>query len=99
NFSNKFVKNNNMLSGGESTLVSMAFLFALYYYSPACFCMLDEIDAALDFENSKKLSLLLRELGKKIQLLVITHNAYVSEGGENLIGITLDNGESRVFNI
>ncbi len=43
-----------MLSGGESTLVSMAFLFALYYYSPACFCMLDEIDAALDFENSKK---------------------------------------------
>ncbi|WNY66437.1 chromosome segregation SMC family protein [Borreliella lusitaniae] len=98
-FSNKFVKNNNMLSGGESTLVSMAFLFALYYYSPACFCMLDEIDAALDFENSKKLSLLLKELGKKIQLLVITHNAYVSEGGENLIGITLDNGESKVFNI
>ncbi|AEL69278.1 AAA family ATPase [Borreliella afzelii] len=99
NFSNKFVKTNNMLSGGESTLVSMAFLFALYYYSPACFCMLDEIDAALDFENSKKLSLLLKELGKKIQLLVITHNAYVSEGGENLIGITLDNGESKVFNI
>lgn len=99
NFSNKFVKNNNMLSGGESTLVSMAFLFALYYYSPACFCMLDEVDAALDFENSKKLSLLLKELGKKIQLLVITHNAYVSEGGENLIGITLDNGESKVFNI
>ncbi|AJA89898.1 hypothetical protein OY14_00220 [Borreliella chilensis] len=99
NFSNKFVKSNNMLSGGESTLVSMAFLFALYYYSPACFCMLDEIDAALDFENSKKLSLLLKELGKKIQLLVITHNAYVSEGGENLIGITLDNGESKVFNI
>ncbi|WP_424632221.1 AAA family ATPase [Borreliella lusitaniae] len=98
-FSNKFVKNNNMLSGGESALVSMAFLFALYYYSPACFCMLDEIDAALDFENSKKLSLLLKELGKKIQLLVITHNAYVSEGGENLIGITLDNGESKVFNI
>lgn len=79
NFSNKFVKTNNMLSGGESTLVSMAFLFALYYYSPACFCMLDEIDAALDFENSKKLSLLLKELGKKIQLLVITHNAYISE--------------------
>ncbi|WP_373588905.1 AAA family ATPase [Borreliella afzelii] len=99
NFSNKFVKTNNMLSGGESTLVSMAFLFALYYYSPACFCMLDEIDAALDFENSKKLSLLLKELGKKIQLLVITHNAYVSEGGENLIGITLDNDESKVFNI
>lgn len=99
NFSNKFIKTNNMLSGGESTLVSMAFLFALYYYSPACFCMLDEIDAALDFENSKKLSLLLKELGKKIQLLVITHNAYVSEGGENLIGITLDNGESKVFNI
>nr|WP_267559908.1 AAA family ATPase [Borreliella afzelii] len=99
NFSNKFVKTNNMLSGGESTLVSMAFLFALYYYSPACFCMLDEIDAALDFENSKKLSLLLKELGKKIQLLVITHNAYISEGGENLIGITLDNGESKVFNI
>nr|WP_267917764.1 AAA family ATPase [Borreliella afzelii] len=99
NFSNKFVKTNNMLSGGESTLVSMAFLFALYYYSPACFCMLDEIDAALDFENSKKLSLLLKELGKKIQLLVITHNAYVSEGDENLIGITLDNGESKVFNI
>lgn len=99
NFSNKFVKNNNMLSGGENTLVSMAFLFALYYYSPACFCMLDEIDAALDFENSKKLSVLLKELGKKIQLLVITHNVYVSEGSENLIGITLDNGESKVFNI
>ncbi|WNY62527.1 chromosome segregation SMC family protein [Borreliella carolinensis] len=99
NFSNKFIKNNNMLSGGENTLVSMAFLFALYYYSPAYFCMLDEIDAALDFENSKKLSLLLKELGKKVQLLVITHNAYVSEGDENLIGITLDNGESRVFNI
>ncbi|WP_445435780.1 AAA family ATPase [Candidatus Borreliella tachyglossi] len=95
----KLIKRNRMLSGGEHSLVSMAFLFALYYYSPASFCVLDEIDASLDFENSNKLSVLLKELGQRIQLLIITHNMYVSQGSRDLIGVTLDDGESAIFNI
>ncbi|WP_024654207.1 AAA family ATPase [Borrelia persica] len=99
NFKDKLAKGNKMLSGGEHSLISIAFLFALYYYSPASFCVLDEIDASLDFENSSKLSTLLNELGQKVQLLIITHNMYVAKGSKNLIGVTSDNGESVIFNI
>ncbi|AAX16569.1 chromosome partition protein Smc [Borrelia hermsii DAH] len=99
NFKDKLAKRNKMLSGGEHSLISIVFLFALYYYSPASFCVLDEIDASLDFENSNKLSGLLKELGQKVQLLIITHNMYVAQGSKNLIGVTSDNGESVIFNI
>ncbi|AHH12064.1 Chromosome partition protein smc [Borrelia hermsii YBT] len=99
NFKDKLAKRNKMLSGGEHSLISIVFLFALYYYSPASFCVLDEIDASLDFENSNKLSGLLEELGQKVQLLIITHNMYVAQGSKNLIGVTSDNGESVIFNI
>ncbi|WP_346313202.1 AAA family ATPase [Borrelia miyamotoi] len=98
-FKDKLTKGNKMLSGGEHSLISIAFLFALYYYSPASFCLLDEIDASLDFENSNRLSALLNELGQRVQLLVITHNMYVVQGGKNLIGITSESGESVVFDI
>ncbi|UPA15925.1 AAA family ATPase [Borrelia coriaceae] len=98
-FKDKLAKGNKMLSGGEHSLISIAFLFALYYYSPASFCVLDEIDASLDFENSNKLSILLKELGQRVQLLIITHNMYVAQGSKNLIGVTSDNGESVIFNI
>ncbi|UPA06472.1 AAA family ATPase [Borrelia anserina] len=98
-FKDKLTKGNKMFSGGEHSLISIAFLFALYYYSPASFCVLDEIDASLDFENSNKLSVFLKELGQRVQLLIITHNMYVAQRSENLIGITSDNGESVIFNI
>lgn len=98
-FKDKLAKGNKMLSGGEHSLISIAFLFALYYYSPASFCVLDEIDASLDFENSNKLSVLLKELGQRVQLFIITHNMYVAQGSKNLIGVTSDNGESVIFNI
>ncbi|UPA11756.1 AAA family ATPase [Borrelia venezuelensis] len=98
-FKDKLTKGNKMLSGGEHSLISIAFLFALYYYSPASFCVLDEIDASLDFENSNKLSVLLKELGQRVQLFIITHNMYVAQGRKNLIGVTSDNGESVIFNI
>ncbi|BCR21492.1 AAA family ATPase [Borrelia sp. HM] len=98
-FKDKLAKGNKMLSGGEHSLISIAFLFSLYYYSPASFCVLDEIDASLDFENSNKLAVLLRELGQRVQLFVITHNMYVAQDSKNLIGITSDSGESMIFDI
>ena len=62
------------MSGGEKSLLALIFIFAMQMHQAAPFYILDEADAALDKENSKKLADLLKQLSKNTQFLVVTHN-------------------------
>ncbi len=97
---NKKVSDLNMLSGGERTLASIALLFALTSISPPPFMVLDETDAALDESNARKYGKLLRKLGEKSRLLVITHNRETMNECDVLLGITMTSGgDSRILSI
>ncbi len=85
------------LSGGEKTLVALAFIFAIQEHSPAPFYLLDEIDAALDKLNSEKVAKLLQEYSKKAQVIIISHNDSIISASDNLYGIWMNKkGESFV---
>lgn|GEM_PF-4805955 len=80
----------NALSGGERTLVAGAFLFSLVAAAPPPFCVLDEVDAALDETNVDRYVGVLRELSADTQFVVVTHNRGTMAAANSLYGIVLD---------
>lgn len=100
NLPKKKVKGLEALSGGEKSLVSLAALFALVSVSPPPFLILDEIDAALDEKNARRFSTILRDLSRKTQFIVVTHNRATMEAADVLYGVTMDrDGASRVLSL
>ncbi len=100
NLPSKKISSLEMLSGGEKSLVSMAALFALIAVSPPPFLVLDEIDAALDEENARRFSELIKEFAKKTQFIIVTHNRATMEAADVLYGITLgEDGTSKVLSL
>ncbi|MEM7825663.1 MAG: AAA family ATPase [Candidatus Aenigmatarchaeota archaeon] len=95
----KTLLNIDSLSGGEKTLTALAFIFAIQSYKPAPFYILDEIDAALDKENSKKVSELIKSFSKEAQFIVITHNDQTIKYGDRVYGVTMDKGESKILGL
>ena len=96
----KKLENIALLSGGERALTAVALLFALYRVRPSPFCILDEIDAALDDENVGRLVELLTEFSGHTQFLVITHNKRTAAGATHLYGITMEEqGISRLITL
>ena len=96
----KKLENIAQLSGGERTLTAVALLFAIYSVKPSPFCVLDEIDAALDEENVGRLAELLTEFASDSQFLVVTHSKRTAAGATNLYGFTMeDAGVSRVVTL
>ena len=96
----KRISSLEMLSGGEKSLVSIAALFALISISPPPFLVLDEIDAALDENNSKRFANLIKEFSRKTQFIVVTHNRAVMEAADVLYGITMgEEGTSKVLSL
>jgi len=96
----KRISSLEMLSGGEKSLVSIAALFALISISPPPFLVLDEIDAALDENNSKRFANLIKEFSRKTQFIVVTHNRAVMESADVLYGITMgEEGTSKVLSL
>lgn len=79
----------SLLSGGERSLTSVALIFALLRVSPTPFCVLDEVDAALDEANVGRFCELLKELGNETQFIVITHNRNTVETADVIYGITM----------
>lgn len=77
------------LSGGEKSMVAMALLCAIIAHNPSPFVFLDEVEAALDEENSEKLSAILTDLSHKTQLIVITHNRVTMRAADVLFGVTM----------
>ena len=94
----KKLENINLLSGGERSLTGVALLFAVYLAKPSPFCILDEIDAALDEENVGRFVNLLREFAHSTQFVIITHNKRTIVGAESLLGITMEeSGVSKLI--
>ena len=96
----KRIKGLQMLSGGERALVSIALLFAITAVNPPPFLVLDETDAALDEANSQKYAATLKELSKKTQLIIITHNRETMKQAGVLYGVTMgEDGVSKVLSL
>lgn len=96
----KRIKSLNMLSGGERALTSIALLFAMSTANPPPFLVLDETDAALDEANSAKYAAMLKDLGKKTQLVVVTHNRETMKAADVLYGVTMGgDGVSKLLSI
>jgi chromosome segregation protein len=85
----KTVKRMSLLSGGERTLVALAFLVALFKARPSPFYVLDEIEAALDDANLGRLLVLMEELRQSSQLIVVTHQKRTMEAADALYGVTM----------
>lgn len=85
----KKIKNIEALSGGEKALSSLALICAIIAINKPPFVVLDEVDAALDQENSFKFAKILKELRQNSQFIVITHNQQTIEGTDILYGITM----------
>ena len=88
------------LSGGERALTATALLLAILRVRPAPFCVLDEVDAALDERNVGRFTQALRELTDRTQFVVITHNRGTIEAADMLYGVSMDDaGVSKVISL
>ncbi len=89
----------NSLSGGEKTLTTLSFIFAIQECEPASFYIFDEVDASLDKTNSTLLSQLISKYAKRAQYIVISHNDTVITEGDAIYGVSMQDGISRVFSL
>ena len=87
------------LSGGQKSLISLALLFAIHMCKPSSLYVFDEIDAALDKENSKRLSQLIKELARQAQFVVVSHNDSLIVNADAAIGVVKAEDESKVVGI
>ncbi|MFC2161611.1 chromosome segregation protein SMC [Acidobacteriota bacterium] len=85
----KRVQSLSLLSGGEKTLTSLAFFFSLFRYKPTPFCILDEVDAALDEANLSRFLNLMKKIKTQTQFIIITHNSKTMEVADYIYGTTM----------
>ena len=96
----KQLKTITLLSGGEKAFVAIALYFAILKVRPTPFCMLDEIDAALDDRNVERFANYLRNLSEKTQFIVITHRRGTMESSDVLYGVTMqEQGVSKLLRL
>ena len=94
----KKLENIALLSGGEKTMTAVALLFATYQVRPSPFCLLDEIDAALDDKNVSSFVTALESFATVSQYIVITHNKKTVMGASTMLGITMEeSGVSKII--
>ena len=96
----KVIKNLEALSGGEQALVAISIYFAILAVNPAPFCILDEIEAALDDANVVRFAQYLRRISDKTQFIVITHRRGTMEAANVLYGVTMqEDGVSKLLRL
>ena len=90
----------SLLSGGEKAMSAIAFIFSIFLIKPTAFCLLDEIDAPLDDANVYRFNDLLKIIGEKSQIIMITHNKRSMEFADTLFGITMEEkGISKIVSV
>jgi len=86
-----------LLSGGEKALTAVSLIFAIFLIKPSPFCLLDEVDAPLDDANVFRFNELVREMAKRSQVILVTHNKHTMEINDTLYGVTMeDRGVSKM---
>ena len=96
----KQVKTITLLSGGEKAFVATALYFSILKVRPTPFCILDEIDAALDDRNVERYASYLHNLSQKTQFIVITHRRGTMETADVLYGVTMqEQGVSKLLRL
>ena len=96
----KKLQNMMLLSGGEKAFTAIALLFAILKINPAPFCVLDEIEAALDDVNVYRFAEYLKKFSKETQFLVITHRKGTMEAANTVYGVTMEeNGVSKLLSM
>lgn len=93
-------QNISLLSGGEKALTAVALIFSLFLINPSPFCLLDEVDAALDDVNIDRFNELVKELSSTSQFILITHNKRTMEMAQTLYGVTMEKmGVSKLVSV
>ena len=96
----KNIQNMNLLSGGEKAMTAVALIFSLFLIKPSPFCILDEVDAALDDVNINRFNSLLKEMSSVSQVLIVTHNKLTMKIADNIFGVTMQKqGVSQVLSL
>jgi chromosome segregation protein len=96
----KKLQNVLLLSGGEKALTALALLVGIFQFQPSPFCVLDEVDAALDETNVGRLADLLRSLGRDTQFLIVTHSKRMMHAADMIYGVTMQEpGVSKVVSV
>lgn len=89
-FKNKKRQSLSLLSGGEKSMVAIAFIMSIFMYKPSPFTFLDEIEAALDEKNTRKLIAKLKEFTSQSQFILITHNKDTMRESDSIFGVTMN---------
>jgi chromosome segregation protein len=90
----------SLMSGGEKSMAALALLFAIFRYQPSPFCLLDEVDAALDELNVGRFTRMLSEYAGHTQFILITHNKRSMEAANLLYGVTMEEaGVSKLVSL
>ena len=90
----------SLLSGGEKALTAVSLIFSIFLVKPSPYCLLDEVDAPLDDANVMRFNDLVKEMAKRSQVILVTHNKYTMEVVEKLYGVTMEEkGVSRMVSV